>query len=578
MRRAPPATGFAAGGDLVAFNPAPAGGNVGETRVDLEHLLEDIRDAYPGSLEETIVTEIVANSLDSGATRIRPETDPASVTLVVVDDGSGMARRELARYHDIAASTKGRGEGIGFAGVGIKLGILASEEVFTETRRGKTHVATSWRLASRHKAPWRWVEPAGLVAGRGTAVKLRLRNPLSPLLERGFLEEALVRHFPSLFDPVFDEVLAAHYPQGVRFEVNGRMLPREAHAGDRAVLAIRLGRKRKPALVGVLSRATAPLAEEKPGVAVATLGKAIKRGWDWLGLSPGDASRITGLFEVPGLAECLTLNKADFIRTGPRGATYLGFRKAIQEAVSAQLTAWGDSPAAAIEEARQRRTRPMERDLAAVLLDLTDDFPLVASLVERRAGGQKRLPIGRGGTGDMPGSTSVALGAGGTADPSRAHSRGPEEAASPVVRAETSIDGTEPAESSPGTTGPCGAAGSVAWPTAAGRRRPAHLGLAIRFESRAGDDSLGRLVDSTVWVNESHPAYRRAAATRSDGYHLALCVALALAPLAVEPAQSQDFVTAFLTRWGAAVERPARGPGARGTRPRRERVRRRSSA
>ena len=39
---------------------------VGETRVDLLHLLEDLRDAYPGAAEETILTEIVANALDSG--------------------------------------------------------------------------------------------------------------------------------------------------------------------------------------------------------------------------------------------------------------------------------------------------------------------------------------------------------------------------------------------------------------------------------------------------------------------------------------------------------------------------------
>ena len=42
---------------------------MGETRVDLEHLLEDLRDAYPFSLEETLLTEIIANSLDSGAIR-----------------------------------------------------------------------------------------------------------------------------------------------------------------------------------------------------------------------------------------------------------------------------------------------------------------------------------------------------------------------------------------------------------------------------------------------------------------------------------------------------------------------------
>jgi hypothetical protein len=31
---------------------------VGETRVDLQHLLEDLKDAYTGSIEETILTEV----------------------------------------------------------------------------------------------------------------------------------------------------------------------------------------------------------------------------------------------------------------------------------------------------------------------------------------------------------------------------------------------------------------------------------------------------------------------------------------------------------------------------------------
>src|SRR5258706_10785533 len=144
---------------------------MGETRVDLLHLLEDLRDAYPGSLEETILTEIVANSLDSGASLIGFVTDPAESTLTVVDNGAGMQRRDLARYHDIAASTKTRGEGIGFAGVGIKLGLLLCESVTTETRRGKSHVATRWHLASRHRAPWKWAPPPGFVETRGTAVQ-----------------------------------------------------------------------------------------------------------------------------------------------------------------------------------------------------------------------------------------------------------------------------------------------------------------------------------------------------------------------------------------------------------------------
>lgn len=68
---------------------------MGETRVDLLHLLEDLRDAYPGAIEETTLTEIVANSLDSGASEIALATDPAASTLTIIDNGHGMRRREL---------------------------------------------------------------------------------------------------------------------------------------------------------------------------------------------------------------------------------------------------------------------------------------------------------------------------------------------------------------------------------------------------------------------------------------------------------------------------------------------------
>src|SRR5207247_6236251 len=105
---------------------------------------------------------------------------------------------------------------------------------------------------------------------------------------------------------------------------------------DTAALEVRLARKRKPSAVGYLIREPLPLPEERRGLAISTLGKVIKRGWDWLGITPTTPDRIGGLIEVPELAGCLTLNKADFIRSGPRGATYLAYRKAIQETVSRQ--------------------------------------------------------------------------------------------------------------------------------------------------------------------------------------------------------------------------------------------------
>lgn len=516
---------------------------MGQTRVDLQHLLEDLRDAFAGSLEEALLTEIVANSLDSGAGRIVLSADPAQSALLILDDGRGMKRAELARYHDVAASRKSRGEGIGFAGVGIKLGLLASLEVVTETRSGSTHVATRWHLASRHKAPWTWTPPAGLLAGDGTAVTLRLRNPLSPLLDAGFLEETFQRHFQPLLDPGFADALAAHYPGGVAFVVNGRRVGSEVLAGlDVSPLALRLPRRRRASASGFLwrGRADGPLPEGRRGLAVSTFGKVIKRGWDWLGIFPADPDRVGGLIETPHLAECLTLAKNDFIRSGPKGAIFLGFRKALQAVVSTQLAVWGE--AAGVSGAPARRARPHERDLAAILEELAEEFPLLQSLVERHSGGQRRFPV----AGAAPGGRVAAEGS---------LSRDGPETKPLSTSLKTELSPTEPA----GGQGPPLETPAVDLPLPGRRARPklARLTLKLQFEARPESIEPGRLAEDVVWINETHPAYRRAAASRSEGYHIAYSAAMALSTVAVEPKDQRCFVNAFLARWGEALHRPA---------------------
>jgi hypothetical protein len=88
----------------------------------------------------------------------------------------------------------------------------------------------------------------------------------------------------------------------------------------------------------------------------------------------------------------------------------------------------------------------------------------------------------------------------------------------------------------------------------------------VQFESRPGDPEPARLVDTTIWINDAHPACTRAVASRSLGYHTALAVALALAPLAVEASQEHSFITQFLAQWGGAEA------VTRGARRRRERA------
>ena len=453
-----------------------------------------------------------------------------------------MQRKDLARYHDIASSTKRRGQGIGFAGVGIKLGLLVCEEVLTETRRGHSHVSTRWHLSSRHRAPWKWVPPVGMLIEQGTAVCLTLHNVLSPLLDQGFLGAAISRHFQPLLDPTFSTILKSHYPEGVVFEINGRELsPQRFEAPVQAALEIRLMRKRKPSAVGYLVRSERSLPDDLQGLGISTYGKVIKSGWEWLGMTPQERDRISGLIEVPGLAASLTLNKGDFIRVGTRGATYLSYRKAIQEAVQRQLSAWGvgDNP---IEDARPRQIRPLERDLERVLENLSDLFPLLGSLVEHRKGGQKRLPLG------VPGSYQEMRAVMVPGDSAQDGENEEEPVVQPPPSESSGIPPREPREQEDAAS----VVSDFLLPDRGSRRSPARFGLGIQFDDREDDQEIGRLVESTVWVNRAHPAYQRAVATRSAGYHIALAVGLALAPLAVEPAQEHRFLTAFLSCWGEA--------------------------
>jgi hypothetical protein len=388
---------------------------------------------------------------------------------------------------------------------------------------------------------------------------------LSALLDAGYLEETVRRHFEPLVDPAFDALLRRHYRDGVAFEVDGRKLTgAEAPRSERVPISVRLGRRRTPSASGFIER-HAQMPIDREGIAISTFGKIIKRGWDWLGLAPAAGAHITGLIEAPDLAACLTLSKNDFIRTGARGASYLAYRKAIQEVISRQLAEWGD---ASREEGRPRTAR-LERDLERVLEDLADDFPLLRSLVDRRAGGQKRLPMPGRGDERVPPSLFANVPVG-LESPADGAAPAPAEGAtveSPVGRPEPqpprSPEEAPPSgdQSSPENEAPAGhdsqrhaqiAAAAGTLDTVVGRRRPARYGLLVQFESRPADSELGRLVDSTIWINDAHPAYTRAVASRSLGYHTALAVALALAPLAVEARDEHTFITQFLAHWGGA--------------------------
>lgn len=174
-----------------------------ETRVNLKHLLEDMRDSYNSPLEEVILTELIANALDSKATRLDFSVNETERFLRCVDNGLGMKRPALKEYHNIAASDKVRGAGIGFAGIGAKLSLLLAEKVVTESKGGRgSRAATEWRLTNPYRAPWRFVPTTEAVSfPRGTSVTLHFTDVQPHLLRKEFVTDTIIKHFYPLFVP-----------------------------------------------------------------------------------------------------------------------------------------------------------------------------------------------------------------------------------------------------------------------------------------------------------------------------------------------------------------------------------------
>src|SRR3990172_3914290 len=148
---------------------------VHESGVNYQNLIRDLAETYPFDVAEVVVTELVANSLDAGATLISINFDPAQKVLIVSDNGKGMDTSTFDEYHDFAAGLKTRGTGIGFAGVGAKISFNIADCVITETRSDSFSGGSDWYLESKKRLLWEDVGVAHLV-GRETRVEVRFRG------------------------------------------------------------------------------------------------------------------------------------------------------------------------------------------------------------------------------------------------------------------------------------------------------------------------------------------------------------------------------------------------------------------
>jgi hypothetical protein len=530
-----------------------------ETRVNLKHLLEDIRDSYASPLEEIILTELVANALDGKAVKVAFEVDAGRKFLRCVDDGVGMKRVALRDYHNIAASAKTRGLGIGFAGVGAKLSLLIAEKVVTESKGGNgTKSATEWQMTGPYRAPWKFLPFAGSVATpRGTAVTMYFSDNQSHLLNAEFVERTIIKHFyPLLTQKFYEQILKYFYRKQIQFFVNGRqvVVPEEKQDALRHWFFVRVGQGRHAAGAGFLVKTgqeptwlqkiigqPAPFSSLPSGLWISTFGKVIKGGWEWLGILPKHAEGLTGLVEIPALSEILTTNKNDFLSDAASLKKYYKYRKAVQEAVLPILRELGEDPAVP-REAPEKLLKPLNQTVAGALNQLVGEFPELEGLI----GGRRTQALGR------VKREKDEKDDGEFATPRDENDKQGEDVGS-ALREHDDESGAKPAADIPSGVADESRSKTI-------KAKTAGLELVLGEISDSDGLLLGRIVENTLTINTAHPAWQKAKQKGMEEYHVIITVSAVLSQFLESEKNPQEFLNRLLVAWAKEIvlDKPGR--------------------
>ncbi len=503
-------------------------GGIHKSSVNFRNLIRDMADMYAFDVSEVVIVELVANALDSKATRISIDYDPATKVLTVTDNAAGMDSRQFDEYHDFAAGLKVKGSGIGFAGLGAKVSFNIAERVVTETRSDSFSGGSDWYFQSNKDLVWKEIPPRR-IRNRGTRVEVHFLAGAEPSYSStDDLVKVLRRHYLPLTDSRFLELYQRLdiYSADLRFCANGRTIEPLDIAEDLLLDSVhrfipKRGQERFGYGVFGVAEADYPLGPDACGVLVCTYGKVIKR--EWFDQLPGQlGSRIVGLVEVPALVRFLTTSKTDFIRGRGGYREFEGLYGPIREEFKSWLKELGVVTA---EELRSDEARRLERELKKLLDDVPElrEFfgfrekgevlqsdPAGVAVAEPQEGIEGTFPVGDGVRGVGPGPVGPGEGPGETL----VQAQSGKQAASPIARS-------------------------------------VRAGPKIAFHQAEDRTELAWIEGSNVVINSGHPCYVKAH-TNPNSRRLHSLFAIATAVQRFLGAQSEAPDLAFVDRMMAA--------------------------
>lgn len=500
----------------------------GKSGVDVRHAIQLIASQYSFEPQKAALIELVANGLDARATRIEVRWDEQQGVLEVTDNGCGMERQQLEKYHDLATSRKTWQEGIGFAGQGAKIALNFCHRVITETYSKSYRGWSEWWLEGS-EAPWKIQD--GKTKGlrhQGTRVALLL-NPTAKGYDEASIKETLVEHYAPLLDkslvriytgevpPAFLKKKAVQlsqpiYSKGLRFLVNDEpvMLPFSVEELENfKVVSLLLRRKFR--VIGYFGLAKDGARPVEPGVSVCTYGKVVER--TWFKKEPQQKERIVGWIEAPFLIRAVTTDKCRFQKGNQLWDGF--FRKA-----QAEFTRWlQESGLLATSSGKKAKFTSLEKEINSILTSFPE-FSFYGGKVERevampdRVGEQRQLGLGVQDVGGTAGGEGEGNGVGVWP--------GEEEKEAPTLM---------PGSGPPATT----------------RLRLGKGGVSITFEDQPTLEKEAWFDGANVCINRAHSAYTKAERKGLVEYHIMKSAVLSLLEFTMEKEATPDYHKAFDT-------------------------------
>jgi len=281
-----------------------------DLKVDILKVIQNFVEMYPYSAAEILVLEAIANSLDAKASGIDIcvfTDDKGRKIFRVVDNGEGMSKSVFEEnYHALSISSKSKGEGIGFAGVGSKLYLIflaAGESIVTETKSKDFHGSS--QITVINNAPkWTYINKKSLTH-TGTLFEVRLNKEDALMLSK----ERIIHTIQTYYNAI----LLGRY-RNIVISYSGEQISPWKTGFIKETISPKIFKIGKMEFKCYFELAKNDLTE-KQGLEIVVFGKQIKStqwfDFDYL-VKPALRKRITGQILADGLSSLLTTNKCDF--------------------------------------------------------------------------------------------------------------------------------------------------------------------------------------------------------------------------------------------------------------------------